>query len=134
MPFVKTSHSQATQKATAYLELLNGETAAGPGTAVVLDGRASDDGTEEVDRTRGDGSSLGPTSVPTPDLATGLYFHNVRICWQSLETHVAPISRVEKKEKNIDFEQGSGFLENFIVPDRSGFEPGAASPFGDLYI
>ena len=71
-PIDKSVQGGSGAKFCAYLELLKRETAASPGTAVVLDGRASHNRSEKVDGTGGDGGSLGPTGVPTPDLGTGL--------------------------------------------------------------
>ena len=55
-----------------YLELSQGETTAGTDTAVVLDGRASHNGTQLVDRTGSNGSSLGDTVLTTTVLTAGL--------------------------------------------------------------
>lgn len=55
-----------------YLELSQGETTAGTDTAVVLDGGASHNGTQLVDRTGSNGSSLGDTVLTTTVLAAGL--------------------------------------------------------------
>ena len=47
---------------SSYLQLSESEATAGAHTAVVLDGRASDNGLELVDGAGGDGGSLGLTS------------------------------------------------------------------------
>lgn len=63
---------QALELRSTYLELLEGETAASAYAAVILDGRASDDGSQLVDWARGDLCGLGLASLPTADLAGGL--------------------------------------------------------------
>ena len=57
----------------SYLELSQGETAAGADTTVVLDGRASHNRSELVDRSGSEGSSLGLTSSASPRLLAGLF-------------------------------------------------------------
>lgn len=56
----------------SYLQLSQGETTAGTDTAVVLDGRASHNGSEPVDGAGSDGGSLGLTGIPARDLLAGL--------------------------------------------------------------
>lgn len=55
------------------LQLNERETAAGPDAAVVLDGRASHNGAEEVDGARGDLRSLGDTGVAAGGLLARLF-------------------------------------------------------------
>lgn len=55
-----------------YLQLLQGESSTGSGTAVVLDRRASDDRSELIDGTRCDGSGFGQTILSAARLAAGL--------------------------------------------------------------
>jgi len=55
-----------------YLQLSQGETTTGTDTAVVLDGRASHNGTQLVHRTGSNGSSLSETSLTTTVLPAGL--------------------------------------------------------------
>lgn len=57
---------------STYLQLSQGETTAGTDTAVVLDGRASDNGSEPVDGTGSDGGSLGLAGIPARDLLARL--------------------------------------------------------------
>jgi hypothetical protein len=57
---------------STYLQLSQGETTAGTDTAVVLDGRASDNGSELVDGTGSDGGSLGLAGISAGDLLAGL--------------------------------------------------------------
>lgn len=58
---------------STYLQLSQGETTAGTDTAVVLDGRASHNGSQLVDGTGSDGGSLGLAGIPAGDLLAGLY-------------------------------------------------------------
>lgn len=51
-----------------YLQLSQSETTSSTNTAVVLDGRASDDGSQLVDGSGSDGSSLSTTQRATADL------------------------------------------------------------------
>jgi hypothetical protein len=60
----------------SYLQFGEGETTSSSNTAVVLDGRASDDGSQLVDWSWRDGCSLCDTGVTTSQLAAGL--QNVR--------------------------------------------------------
>lgn len=55
-----------------YLQFDQGETSTGPGAAVVLDRRASDDGLQLVDGSGGDSGGLGQTSSPSRGLAARL--------------------------------------------------------------
>ena len=48
-----------TRSVKSYLELGEGETSTGTNPSVVLNGRASDDGSQLVDGTRSESSSLG---------------------------------------------------------------------------
>jgi hypothetical protein len=57
-----------------YLELSEGETTTGTDTAVVLDGRASDNGTQLVNRTGSNSSRLGDAGLTTTVLPAGLLF------------------------------------------------------------
>ena len=59
-------------RTVSYLQLSQGETTAGTDTAVVLDGRASHNGSELVDGAGSDGGSLGLTGIPARDLLAGL--------------------------------------------------------------
>lgn len=61
------------EMAESYLELSQGETAAGTDTTVVLDGRASHNGSELVDRSGSKGSGLGLAGSASPRLLAGLY-------------------------------------------------------------
>lgn len=63
----------------SYLELSQGETTAGADTTVVLDGRASHNGSELVDGSGSEGSSLGLAGCASSRLLTGL-FQRVNIC------------------------------------------------------
>lgn len=54
------------------LELLNGESTTSTNATVVLDGRAADNGADEVDGTGSDSSSLGNTGLSATKLTTGL--------------------------------------------------------------
>lgn len=56
----------------AYLQLGQGEPPAGADTTVVFDGRATDDRSQLVDRTRRDGRGLGDARIATAKLAAGL--------------------------------------------------------------
>lgn len=56
-----------------YLQLSQGETTTGADATVVLDGGASDNGAELVDRARGNGSSLSLAGVPSRNLLAGLF-------------------------------------------------------------
>lgn len=56
-----------------YLQLSPGEPTTGPNTAVVLDGRASHNGTQLVNRTGSNSGSLSETGVTSAVLATGLF-------------------------------------------------------------
>lgn len=56
-----------------YLKLSQGETPAGADLAVVLDSRASDNGTQLVDGARSQSSSLGLTSNTARGLLSGLF-------------------------------------------------------------
>lgn len=56
-----------------YLQLSTGETTTTPDTTVVLDGRASHNGTQLVNRTGSDGSGLSETGITSAVLATGLF-------------------------------------------------------------
>lgn len=58
---------------SSYLELSQGETAAGADSSVVLDGRASYNRSELVDGTGSQGSSLGLASSASPRLLAGLF-------------------------------------------------------------
>lgn len=67
------------QGVPTYLQLSQGETTTGTDTAVVLDGRASHNGSELVDGAGSDGGSLGLTGISAGDLLAGLYVvHFVR--------------------------------------------------------
>lgn len=55
-----------------YLEFLEGEATASSNAAVVLDGRASHDGPQLVNRARSDSSGLGKTGLTTTVLPAGL--------------------------------------------------------------
>ena len=55
-----------------YLQLSEGEATAGTDSSVVSDGRASHNGSEEIDRARSDGSSLGTAGVSSGGLLAGL--------------------------------------------------------------
>lgn len=55
-----------------YLELGEGEPSSGADTAVVFDGRATDDGSEFIYRSRSDGSSFGDTRISASELTTRL--------------------------------------------------------------
>lgn len=57
----------------SYLELSQGETAAGTDSSVVLKSRASHNGSELVDRARSQSGGLGLTSSASPRLGTGLH-------------------------------------------------------------
>lgn len=59
-------------KRSIYLQLSEGETTASTNTAVVLDGRAPDNGTQLVDGARSNGGGLGDTGLTTAVLAAGL--------------------------------------------------------------
>lgn len=61
-------------RGSIYLQLSEGETTAGTDTAVVLDGRAPDNGTQLVDGARSNGSGLGDTGLTSAVLAAGLKF------------------------------------------------------------
>jgi len=63
---------------SAHLELGEREATASADAAVVLDGRAADDGAELVDGARGDGGGLGLTSLATAKLAAGLFHRRIR--------------------------------------------------------
>ena len=56
-----------------YLQLSPGETTTRPDTTVVLDGRASHNGTQLVNRTGSDGGGLSETGITSAVLATGLF-------------------------------------------------------------
>jgi hypothetical protein len=58
----------------SYLQLLEREAAASANPAVVLKSRASHNGAELVEGTRGDGGSLGLTGGTSRLLLAGLYF------------------------------------------------------------
>jgi hypothetical protein len=60
------------QTRSIYLQLSEGETTASTNTAVVLDGRAPDNGTQLVDGARSNGGGLGDTGLTTAVLAAGL--------------------------------------------------------------
>ena len=55
-----------------YLELGEGEPSSGADTAVVFDGRATDDGSEFIYRSRSDGSSFDDTRISASELTTRL--------------------------------------------------------------
>lgn len=57
---------------SSYLQLHQGESSTGAGAAVVLDGRASDNRSQLVDRSGRDGSGFGETSGSTSRFAAGL--------------------------------------------------------------
>lgn len=59
-------------KFSSYLELSQSEATTGADAAVVLDGRASDNRSELVDRARGQSGGLGLTSSASSRLLTGL--------------------------------------------------------------
>lgn len=59
-------------KELSYLQLNQGETSTGSRTTVVLDGRASDDGSQLVDGSGSDSGGLGQTSSSSSRLAAGL--------------------------------------------------------------
>lgn len=62
-----------------YLELSQGETTAGTDTAVVLDGRASHNGTQLVNRAGSNGSSLSETVLTTTVLTAGLESQKIHV-------------------------------------------------------
>lgn len=103
--------------AESYLELSQGETAAGTDTAVVLDGRASHNGSELVDGSGSKGSGLGLAGSASPRLLAGLY-------------HTS-----QNFNLMMEFFRDGMFLSRrgIAIPGRSGFEPGAANPCGSLY-
>jgi hypothetical protein len=103
--------------AESYLELSQGETAAGTDTAVVLDGRASHNGSELVDGSGSKGSGLGLAGSASPRLLAGLY-------------HTSQYFKLmmEFFRDSIVFSR-----RGIAIPGRSGFEPGAANPCGSLY-
>lgn len=72
-----------------YLQLSEGETTASTNTAVVLDGRAPDNGTQLVDGARSNGGGLGDTGLTTAVLAAGLFVEK--------KAHVSRPSPVEQK-------------------------------------
>lgn len=63
---------QQAKHVISYLELSQGETPTGAHLAVVLDSRASDNGTQLVDGSRGQSGGLGLTGDTTRGLLSGL--------------------------------------------------------------
>ena len=117
-----------------YLQLSEGETTASTNTAVVLDGRAPDNGTQLVDGARSNGGGLGDTGLTTAVLAAGLF-----------EEKKAQVSRPNPVEQNFPIQSrlvaedsfGRKMKGNFeggieVVPGRSAHAHDAANPCGSL--
>jgi hypothetical protein len=98
-------------RGSIYLQLGEGETTAGTDTAVVLDGRAPDNGTQLVDGARSNGSGLGDTGLTTAVLAAGLKIRGKKrmlvdqVLSSKKFSHSMPVGRREivrrEKEKNF---------------------------------
>lgn len=61
----------------SYLQLLQSETTTSPRAAVVLDGRALNNGSQAVDRARGNAGGFGDTGITTTVLAASLLEMNL---------------------------------------------------------
>lgn len=105
-----------------YLELSEGETAAGADLAVVLDGRASDNRTELVDGAGSQSGGLGLTGSTAGSLLA------------SLEIPIMSITTFSKHwcRRNAAALRGFGSGKNRI-PGRSACVHDAASPCGSLF-
>jgi hypothetical protein len=102
-----------------YLQLSQGETTAGTNAAVVLDGRASDNGAELVDGSGSQGSSLSGAHIATADLLGSLFPNAI----------VRTVGHHHYRGREI-FLAASPYRQ--VVPGRSGIEPDAANPCGSL--
>lgn len=119
-----------------YLQLSEGETTASTNTAVVLDGRAPDNGTQLVDGARSNGGGLGDTGLTTAVLAAGL---------KSREKKRMLVDQVLSSKKIFPFNAGRSGVGSFsgkrkefsgsgivVVPGRSAHAHDAANPCGSL--
>ena len=70
------------------LQLLKRETTTSADTTVVLDSRATDDGSELVGGTGSKLCGLGSTSIATADLLTGLFLRKILIRFLSFSFFV----------------------------------------------
>ena len=85
----------------SYLQLNEGETTTSTKFAVILDGGASDDRSQLVDRTGSDGSGLGLSDGTTVDLLRRLY-----LWWSCKETMSVGIKNNEDDDDNDDDDGG----------------------------
>lgn len=105
-----------------YLELSQGETPTSADLAVVLDGRASDNGSQEVDGARGNLGGLGATSDTARSLLAGLY----SICQNQIPSKFLIVVLLRRVEDSFP-------PPELGVPGRSGSEPDVANPCGNLH-
>lgn len=123
-------------RGSIYLQLSEGETTASTNTAVVLDGRAPDNGTQLVDGARSNGGGLSDTGLTTAVLAAGLKNSRKRMLVDpsSVEQKVFPFNagRSRKNRSARERKRFFGGWNRKVVPGRSAHAHDAANPCGSL--
>lgn len=118
-----------------YLQLSQSEATASTDPAVVLDGRASHNRSELVDRTGCKGGSLSLASHASRGLLAGLYcrlhvrFNSHRFPGPSSVAQSTTPLLLFRGRRNSGLGSGCPLRS---IPGRSGIEPDVASPFGSL--